>query len=208
MKAKPQNFNHRIHHSSPHFFTVPTTASINSRVNGCIAVNLKGEHPLHRIDPTKPAREQEGRVYLPDNNTQGLQVQHWSPPPDDKPTGLFHFLIQIVNTMQNWRDQIQFPYPGYRDRIVQVSQLADEGGLNLNMPRENIERLADAGEHAAERLDARFRAGDGWATGNHLPLDDAYARPGWRRDELVKEFREATGDLARQDAQLWAKHMN
>lgn len=145
-----------------HFFDAP----LPSRPT--FAVNLKGEHPLHRIDPHKPAREQDGRVYLPDNNIQGLQVQHWAPPPDDKPTGLFHFLIQIVNTMQNWRDQIQFPYPGYRDRIVQVSQLADEGGLNLNMPRENIERLADAGEHAAERLDARFRTGEGWA--NHRDI--------------------------------------
>jgi hypothetical protein len=89
-------------------------------------------------------------------------VQHWQPPADDKPTGLFDFLAQIVETMQNWRDQIQFPYPGYRDRIVQVSQLADEGGLNLNMPSRNIERLADAGEHAAEQLDRRFRVEDGW----------------------------------------------
>lgn len=145
-----------------HFFDAPLPD------RPTFAVNLKGEHPLHRIDPHKPAREQEGRVYLPDNNTQGLQVQHWSPPADDKPTGLFHFLVQIANTMQNWRDQIQFPYPGYRDRIVQVSQLAGEGGLNLNMPRENIERLADAGEYAAERLDARFRTGDGW--NNHRDI--------------------------------------
>jgi predicted acylesterase/phospholipase RssA len=145
-----------------HFFDAPLPG------RPTFAVNLKGEHPLHRIDPHKPAREQEGRVYLPDNNTQGLQVQHWAPPADEKPTDLFKFLAQIVNTMQNWRDQIQFPYPGYRDRIVQVSQLADEGGLNLNMPRKNIERLADAGEYAAERLDARFRAGEGWA--NHRDI--------------------------------------
>lgn len=145
-----------------HFFDAPLPG------RPTFAVNLKGEHPLHRIDPTKPAREQEGRVYLPDNNTQGLQVQHWSPPADDKPTDLFRFLAQIVNTMQNWRDQIQFPYPGYRDRIAQVSQLADEGGLNLNMPRRNIERLADAGEYAAERLDARFRTGEGWS--NHRDI--------------------------------------
>ncbi len=138
-----------------HFFDAPLPG------RPTFAVNLKGEHPLHKIDPNKPAREQEGRVYLPDNN-RGGQVQHWQPPADDKPTGLFDFLAQIVETMQNWRDQIQFPYPGYRDRIVQVSQLADEGGLNLNMPSRNIERLADAGEHAAEQLDRRFRVEDGW----------------------------------------------
>ncbi|MFT3820447.1 MAG: patatin-like phospholipase family protein [Rubrivivax sp.] len=138
-----------------HFFD----ASLPGRPT--FAVNLKGEHPLHPIDPEKRAREQGGRVYLPADN-QGGQTQHWPEPHDDGPAGLFRFLWQIVGTMQNWRDQIQFPYPGYRDRIVQVSQLKDEGGLNLNMPSAHISRLADAGEYAAELLDKRFRTGGGW----------------------------------------------
>ena len=133
------------------------------------AVNLKDEHPRFPVNPDLPASQQQGRVYLATNNGAG-QSQHWAAPRDDKPTGLFAFLGQIVETMQNWRDQIQFPYPGYRDRIVQISQRADEGGLNLNMPPENIERLADAGDFAAEVLARQFdpARGPGWA--NHKDI--------------------------------------
>ena len=146
-----------------HFFD----AALPSRPT--FAVDLKAEHPLHPIDPALPASQQDGRVYLPTNNSAG-QAPHWDAPEDDKPTGLFRFLGQIVGTMQNWRDQMQLPYPGYRDRIVQISQRADEGGLNLNMPPKNIERLADAGEFAAEVLTGRFdpARGDGWA--NHKDI--------------------------------------
>jgi hypothetical protein len=146
-----------------HFFD----AALPSRPT--FAVNLKGEHPLHPIDPKLPARQQDGRVYLPDNNSAG-QAAHWDAPQDDKPTGLFGFLANIIDTMQNWRDHMQLPYPGYRDRIVQVSQRADEGGLNLNMPPPNIERLADAGEYAAEVLSRHFdpALGNGWA--NHQDI--------------------------------------
>ena len=100
--------------------------------------------------------------------------------------------------MQNWRDHMQLPYPGYRDRIVQVSQRKDEGGLNLNMPSGNIKQLADAGEYAAEVLTRHFdpALGQGWA--NHkdirvrsfLALVEELVRsrslqdPSW--DEVVK----------------------
>ncbi len=134
------------------------------------AVNLKQEHPRYPIDPKKKAREQTGRVYLADN--RGGRSQYWAPPKDDSIFGLFDFLGRIVDTMQNWRDQILFPYPGYRDRIVQISQRADEGGLNLNMPKENIARLSDAGEYAAETLDARFNptSGPGWPVHQQVRL--------------------------------------
>ena len=134
------------------------------------AVNLKKEHPCYPIDPTKKASEQKGRVYLAAN--EGGRSQYWPAPKDDSPAGLIDFLGDIVDTMQNWRDQILFPYPGYRDRIVQISQRDDEGGLNLNMPAENIARLADAGEFAAETLDARFNPaqGDGWTEHREVRL--------------------------------------
>lgn len=134
------------------------------------AVNLKKEHPCYPIDPAKKAAEQKGRVYLAAN--EGGRSQYWPAPNDDSPAGLFDFLGNIVDTMQNWRDQILFPYPGYRDRIVQISQRDDEGGLNLNMPAENIARLADAGEFAADTLDARFNPanGSGWTEHREVRL--------------------------------------
>jgi hypothetical protein len=128
------------------------------------AVNLKAEHPAYPIDRTKKAAAQDGRVYLPERNNQG-QLRYWKPPQDATPLGLFGFLWSIVTTMQNWRDEIQFPYPGYRDRIVQISQLDDEGGLNLNMPKENIDALSDAGEYAAVKLIDRFHP-DSTSTSN------------------------------------------
>jgi hypothetical protein len=69
--------------------------------------------------------------------------------------------------MQNWRDEIQFPYPGFRDRIVQISQRKAEGGLNLDMPKKAIDDLGHAGAMAANRLIDRFhpagaQQGQGW----------------------------------------------
>jgi len=120
------------------------------------AVNLKGEHPDYPIDASRGAADQAGRVYLPSGNRGGLQ-RHWSEPKDGSAIGgLVGFLSSIVHTMQNWRDELLFPYPGYRDRIVQVSQLKDEGGLNLDMPKGHIDNLSDAGDFAAQRLIERF----------------------------------------------------
>ena len=152
-----------------HFFDAPLPG------RPTFAINLKDEHPAHRIDPTKTACAQEGRVYLAKNNSAGL-ARHWTPLNDAKPTGLFEFLFGIVETMHNWRDEIQFPYPGYRDRIVQISQLPHEGGLNLNMPKADVDALSDAGECAANRIVERFvpnpatPGSDGWANHEDIRL--------------------------------------
>ena len=130
------------------------------------AVNLKPEHPDFPIQNTETADNKGGRIHLPTNNIGG--PRHWEEPDDGRALGgLVGFLMSIVNTMQNWRDEILFPYPGFRDRIVQVSQRPDEGGLNLDMPKESIDTLANAGAMAAERLIDRFHAagsegGAGW----------------------------------------------
>jgi hypothetical protein len=138
------------------------------------AVNLKDEHPDYAIDASRKASEQDGRVYLPGGNRGGLQ-RHWPEPKDHSAVGgLIGFLGGIVHTMQNWRDELLFPYPGYRDRIVQVSQLNDEGGLNLDMPKGHIDNLSDAGDFAAQRLIERFFPPDpqseGWKNHREVRL--------------------------------------
>ncbi|MCW5621501.1 MAG: patatin-like phospholipase family protein, partial [Burkholderiales bacterium] len=143
-----------------HFFDAPLPS------HPTFAINLKVPHPDYQIRKGAPASEQPGRVYLPIKNAGGTQ-RHWTEPDDAHPlSGLRGFLKGIVGTMQSWRDEIQFPYPGYRDRIVQISQLEDEGGLNLNMPVENIDALSDAGRWAGRKLIARFhpegKPGGGW----------------------------------------------
>ncbi|WP_423596935.1 hypothetical protein [Roseateles sp. MS654] len=143
------------------------------------AVNLKPPHPDHGIRPGD-ADNDGGRIYLPEDD-RGGRLRYWPEPdlvddweqraPDQREktplAGLTGFLWSIVGTMQNWRDEILFPTPGFRDRIVQISQKADEGGLNLTMPAGTMTALADAGGMAAQRLIGRFHplgeeGGAGW----------------------------------------------
>ncbi|WP_411886316.1 hypothetical protein, partial [Polaromonas sp. YR568] len=154
-----------------HFFDAPLPG------HPTFAVNLKAEHPDYPIVKDAPAcQEGNGRVYLAQDNNAGRQL-YWEPPADGSPQGLFSFLASIVKTMQNWRDEIQFPYPGYRDRIVQISQRDDEGGLNLDMPDSHIKALGEAGECAAEKITARFKpdaaagpAAGGWENHKRIRL--------------------------------------
>ena len=135
-----------------HFFDAPLPG------RPTFAVNLKGQHPAHPVARTGACAPKNGRVYLPTRNSAGL-IRYWYSPPSETPAGLVKFFWDIIYTMQNWRDEIQFPQPGYRDRIVQISQLPDEGGLNLKMPREIIDALSEAGECAGQRLVERFHPG-------------------------------------------------
>ncbi|MFV3291535.1 patatin-like phospholipase family protein [Pseudomonas sp. NY11955] len=131
-------------------------------------INLKSEHPDHPIQTPADAQNSDGRIYLAVTPHAGLQ-RFWEAPDDRFPLGgLTGFFSSIINTMQNWRDEIMFTYPGYRDRIVQISLKSNEGGLNLEMPAATIQALGDAGQMAAERLIDRFHssggeAGKGWA---------------------------------------------
>ena len=131
------------------------------------AVNLKAEHPDFPIKTPAVPGNSGGRVYLPLDN-RGGHLRYTPPPQDARPaSGLVSFLLSIVETMQNWRDEIMFPYPGFRDRLVQISQRPTEGGLNLDMPAESILALSNAGKMAADRLVDRFHpsgveGGKGW----------------------------------------------
>jgi hypothetical protein len=54
--------------------------------------------------------------------------------------------------MQNRVDEAQMQVPGYRDRIAHVSMSKTEGGMNLSMEKEVIEKLIERGRIAAGRL--------------------------------------------------------
>lgn len=72
------------------------------------------------------------------------------------PARLFGFVWAIIATMQNWTDATQGRLPGYRDRIVRVPLTPDEGGLNLDMPKERIDDLTQRGAEAGELLLEHF----------------------------------------------------
>ncbi|WP_218585582.1 patatin-like phospholipase family protein [Pseudomonas sp. Marseille-P9899] len=139
------------------------------------AINLKPEHPSYPIQPVPGKDNKDGRIYLPDDNNGGRQ-RYWPMPDDSKPvSGLASFFGSILNTMQSWRDELMFPYAGFRDRIVQISLQGHEGGLNLNMPPAHITALGDAGKMAAERLIDKFhpqgaQTGKGWEEHREIRL--------------------------------------
>ena len=62
------------------------------------------------------------------------------------------FAAGILDTMQNWSDVAQAQLPGYRDRIVEVRQKPDEGGMNIDMPEDTILDLATRGRDAATEI--------------------------------------------------------
>jgi predicted acylesterase/phospholipase RssA len=134
------------------------------------ALNLNGPHPDYpvRTPPFAPGQSERDNVWVPRNNTGGIS-ESWNrfdQPPATVP--LLSFLATMVDTMQCWNDNLIMHYPGYRDRVVHISHTDEEGGLNLDMPKETIDRLANRGATAGDVLRERFdpASGDGWT--NHL----------------------------------------
>jgi predicted acylesterase/phospholipase RssA len=117
------------------------------------AFNLTPFHPRFAYDPKDETRN----VWLPRTNGEGL-TENWSNPPRRAGgvSELLWFLERIVDTMQNWRDNIQLKVPGYRDRIAQIHLRDEEGGINLTMPPKVIAALSERGAYAARVLAERF----------------------------------------------------
>jgi hypothetical protein len=71
--------------------------------------------------------------------------------------GLGDLFSNMFTTAQNYRDNMQAMLPSYRERIVQIRLTDDEGGLNLDMPREVIEAVVGKGEEAGDKLIRYFK---------------------------------------------------
>lgn len=91
------------------------------------------------------------RIYMPETNRGGI-LEWWTP--FETIPG---FLTAIVNTMQNWRDNMLLHLPGQRDRIAHVLLAGDEGGLHLTMEKTTIDAVAVRGVEAGRALRERFR---------------------------------------------------
>jgi predicted acylesterase/phospholipase RssA len=72
-------------------------------------------------------------------------------------TELPGFLSAIFNAMQNWNDNTQSMLPGYRDRVVTVYLSDQEGGLNLDMPADVLQRLKLRGAAAGALIAGRYK---------------------------------------------------
>ncbi len=66
------------------------------------------------------------------------------------------FLRAVFETAQSYRDNAQAGLPSYRERIVQIFLDRHEGGLNLDMPRDVIQRMQGKGRRAARALLRRY----------------------------------------------------
>ncbi|HEV7672715.1 MAG TPA: hypothetical protein VGS22_29700 [Thermoanaerobaculia bacterium] len=121
---------------------------------------LGSNFPVHFFDALLPSRPTFGinlrpfAIESPRVDEEAKNVRFPSKPGEEvapewhRFEGLFGFLVALINLMQNWVDATQTRLPGYRDRVVHVSLTEEEGGLNLAMPPERIERLAERGLRA------------------------------------------------------------
>lgn len=143
---------------------------------------ISSNFPVHLFDSLMPCRPTFGitledeiptrePLFLPQNYLEGYG-EFWFRFEDDGVTAarkddtlrlLGRFLSSIVNAMQNWNDNTLLRMPGVRDRVARVRLSDGEGGMNLNMPAETIDAIADKGLRAADLLRDRFDAhADGW----------------------------------------------
>ena len=131
-------------------------------------INLRPNHPDHGPD-SDTFNETQG-VWMPNKNQGGI-LEVWNR--FDEQQGLSKiggFLKAIMDTGFSWRDALQLGVPGYRDRVVHISLSPDEGGLNLNMPREVVDILSERGIRAGAMLVERF--GDTPPEGVELTWDN------------------------------------
>lgn len=131
--------------------------------DGGVASNF----PIHFFDSPVPARPTFGidlghasqftpsGVYLPDRNSDAV-LSDWRRLPLGGSKQLFAFLAATLDVGTAWDHESLSHLPGYRDRIALVRLNDDEGGLNLNMPLERIQRLSAFGWEAGRRFVRRF----------------------------------------------------
>lgn len=118
-------------------------------------INLRAARPSEARAYDPKARNEDALVIMAKGNLAAAAPVHGPARP-----GVLAFLSGIVDTARNARENELILTPGYSDRIVEVALLDNEGGLNLDMDRATIERIAKRGELAAQRLVERYRPGE------------------------------------------------
>jgi predicted acylesterase/phospholipase RssA len=108
-------------------------------------------------DPEIPCPADEAhRVWLPKRNSDGA-LESWSHLPSEagvpRVAGFFGL---IKSAMMSWNDNSFLRLPGYRDRIAEIWLKESEGGMNLEMDRTTVMKLAGWGREAGAELRRRF----------------------------------------------------
>ena len=105
--------------------------------------------PATDLEGMKKAAEDDwatGDVFMPASREDG-QFPRWV-----HFSGPGGFIARILDTMENWRDNMQSELPGFRDRICEIRLDDDQGGMHLTMPPDRIEDLVRKGRMAGDRL--------------------------------------------------------
>ncbi len=106
-------------------------------------------------DRDEPFADQRDNIVLARDN---LSLQpNYRTIPETGFGGIAGFAAAMFFTARDWHDNSHLDAPGYRDRIVRVLQTKTEGGLNLSMSPEVIDRLAQRGQVAASEIVSQFR---------------------------------------------------
>jgi predicted acylesterase/phospholipase RssA len=111
-------------------------------------INLKTPHPDYNTEPEM--------VWLPSQDEP--YPAFWNRCDETTPVGMLKwFLEALITAATGWRDSLQTTMPGFRDRVVHISQRRNEGGFNLGMDPAIVERLACRGTVAGRKLRDQFR---------------------------------------------------
>ncbi|WP_163544367.1 patatin-like phospholipase family protein [Occultella kanbiaonis] len=137
--------------------------------DGGLCANL----PVHFFDSPLPSRPtfainlgqgaetmtEDEKTYLPNVNQAGV-LRSWHGLRPDGLGGLLGFAMALVTTAQTWVDNAQLVLPGYRERVVTIYHSANEGGINLSMPKPIVDGLAARGRTGAVKLVDRYAGAD------------------------------------------------
>ena len=137
---------------------------------------ISSNFPIHFFDAALPRRPtfgldlgptdgaDEQRVRFPRNNGDA-RLAYWRRIPGAGLPALRGFFALLSNVAKDWNHETLSLMPGFRDRIGLIQLTREEGGLNLTMPAERIERLTRYGREAGQQFVLRFGAPQHWQPG-------------------------------------------
>jgi predicted acylesterase/phospholipase RssA len=140
-------------------------------------------HPTFAVDlqnfPKEMTNEDErekNRAFTFVGNRLGHQTPI-APIPEVTPSKqVIWFGFRLIETMQNWRDQLPKNMAGFRDRIAYVQHTEDEGGMNLNMDKKVIAALGESGKTAAQELTSAY----------YEPQVAYHNQTGWQNHQWIR----------------------
>lgn len=137
---------------------------------------ISSNFPIHFFDNALPSRPtfgldlgftehgDEQRVHFPQNNADA-RLAYWRRFPDTGMESIGGFIRIIMNAAKDWNHETLSLLPGFRDRIGLIQLTRDEGGLNLTMPAQLIERLTGYGREVGREFVRRFGDPACWQPG-------------------------------------------